>query len=58
MDNDLNQVFQLVSQSNTNTIKQGEARLDQLKKNNYYPMGLLVYMNNYQNTTGQLRAAI
>ena len=50
MDNDLNQAFQLVSQSNNNTIKQGEAKLDQLRKNNYYPMGLLIYMNNHQNT--------
>jgi hypothetical protein len=58
MDNDLNQAFQLVSQPINAVIKQGEAKLNQLRKNSHYPMGLLVYMNNHQNTEGQLRAAI
>jgi hypothetical protein len=50
MDNELNEAFKLVSQHNSAVIKQGEAKLAQLKKNNYYPLSLLNYMSNYQNT--------
>jgi len=48
MDQELNSAFQLVSQPNNQSIKQGEALLSQLKKNNFYPLGLLAYMENNQ----------
>lgn len=48
----------MVSQPNTQSIKQGESLLSQLKKNSFYPLGLLAYMENNQAFEAQMRAAI
>jgi hypothetical protein len=45
MNQSLNQAFQLVSQSNNNLIKQGEAQLAHLRRQPAYSLELLAYID-------------
>ena len=59
MEAELNKVFELVSQPDNQTIKQGEQLLEQLKKNSQYPLALLAYIHNPNiHDVGKLRATI
>ena len=59
MEAELNRAFDLVSQPNSNTIKEGEQLLSYLKKNPQYPLALLQHINQAQtNEVAKLRAAI
>lgn len=56
---ELQEAFNLVSNPNTQSIRNGEALLKKLKTNNInYPMFLLNYMKENNNFEGKLRAAI
>jgi hypothetical protein len=59
MEAELNQAFQLVSQANNHSIKQGEQILALLKKDKSYPLALLHYMNSSNvSIDGKKRASI
>jgi hypothetical protein len=58
MEVELNKAFSLVSQSNNNSIRQGEQVLAVLKKDQSYPISLLQFMNSSPSLEYQLRAAI
>lgn len=56
---ELQEAFNLVSNPNTQSIRNGEALLKKLKTNNTnYPIFLLNYMKDSNNFEGKLRAAI
>ena len=59
MDINLPNAFSLVSQPNSNLIKQGEQMLAILKKSEEYPLSLINFMNNPAvSPEGKLRSAI